>query len=83
MGAKSANEIFRELLDSVPPLPAATIDYEVAVGIADTAKSWALLAERMVFTVESEGLSSLDPKLMEEYRTACLTEPEKYTSGKA
>lgn len=83
MEAKSANEIFRVLLDSVPPLPSATIDYEIAAALADTAKLWALLAERLVFAVESEGLSSLDPGLMEEYRSACLKEPERYASPKA
>jgi hypothetical protein len=80
MESKSAPEIFRDLLDSVPPLKSATIDYEIAAAIADTAKLWALLAERLMFAVESEGLSSVEPELMEDYKSACFTEPEKFAS---
>lgn len=82
METKSANEIFGDLLNSVPAVENAIIDYEVAVAISDTAKLWTLLAEKLMFAVESEGLSSLDPKLMEEYQSACLTEPKKYGAGK-
>lgn len=55
-----------------------TVDYEIAVALADTAKLWALLAERLMFAVKKEGLSSLDPSLSEDYRSACLDEPGKY-----
>lgn len=74
MGQLSPNEFYKDLLASAPK----TVDYEVGAAIGDTAKIWASLAEKLVFALKSEGLASIDPALLEEYRLATLVEPEKF-----
>jgi len=69
------NEYYKSLLSS----GTGPVNYEIAAALFDSAKLWALLAERLMFAVESEGLSGLDPSLAEEYQSACLTEPAKFS----
>jgi hypothetical protein len=74
MKKESAFEVYRTLLRPSPQ----QIPYKTAVAIGQAARTWAFLAERLVFAAESEGLGGLDPDLVREYELACREEEERF-----
>jgi hypothetical protein len=58
-----------------------SVDYELAAAIFDTAKHWAMLAERLMFALEVSGLLPLAPSLVSAYESACLEEPKKFADS--
>jgi len=75
MPPRQAREYYQKLLART----SENVDCEIPGALADTAKIWAFLAERLMFAVEMEGLSSLDQSLSDDYKSACLEEPIKFS----